>query len=280
MKRVQENLFQFNEYKFFQLFEEEETDVKEIAQEQEEVGNSVVEKAKENFNRFEKDAKGIVMRYKEFWEENETMKANFGEDAKTYKMYDSNYILGLMDLPDEALEPEVIDQELDTTVEPENIEEKDKKVNEAVKEEEKPEDELGFEEPEMTATETPETPETGIQPDPLKKTIPVEEHPVEDAEEEVLDTPGQPKKCLVVYNMNGENREEIFRSSSNSVMHAFEDFYENRFKGAMKAIIVKAREKQEQTKKEIEIKAKDQEIEVKKSKVNQFLKESKSSKKN
>ena len=73
--------------------------------------------------------------------------------------------------------------------------------------------------------------------------------------------------------MNGENREEIFRSSSNSVMHAFEEFYENTFKGAMKAIIAKAREKQEQTKKEIEVKAKEQEIETKKTKVDQFLKE-------
>jgi len=275
MKHVQENLFQFKDYKFFQLFEEEETDVKQIAQEQEEVGNSVVEKAKENFNRFEKDAKGIVIRYKEFWEENEAMKANFGEDAKTYKMFDSTYVLGLMDLPDEALKPEVLDQGLETATDQEVSSEGEKslsepteeKVNEAYAEPEEKEttDELGFQEPEIPKTET--------QPDPLKKTIPVEEHPIEDAEEEVLDTPGQPKKCLVVYNMNGENREEIFRSSSNSVMHAFEDFYENVFKGAMKAIIAKAREKQEQIKKEIEVKAKDKEIEAKKSKVNQFLKE-------
>ena len=279
MKHVQENLFQFKEDKFFRIFEGEEPEVKEIAQEQEEVGTSVVEKAKENFSRFEKDAKGVVMRYKEFWEENEAMKANFGEDAKTYKMFDSTYVIGLMDLPDEALEPEVLDQGLETATDQEastdgeNEPEEEKKVNEAFsepeEEEEKPTEELGFEEPEATATDTPTLPSA----DPLKKTIPVEEHPIEDAEEEVLDTPGQLKKCVVVYNMNGENREEIFRSSSNSVMHAFEDFYENGFKGAMKAIITKAREKQESIKKELEVKAKDQEIQAKKSKVDQFLKE-------
>lgn len=275
MKKVQENLFQFNEYKFFQLFEEEEeADVKEIASEQEEVGTSVVEKAKENFSRFEKDAKGIVIRYKQFWEENEAMKANFEEGAKVYKMFDSNYVVGLMKLPDEALEPEVIDQELDTAVEQDEkseADEKEEKVNEAVEEPEE-ENELGFE-----PVETPETPETETpvgQPDSLKKDIPVEEHPVEDAEEEVLDTPGEPKMCLVVYNMANEQREEIFRSSNNPTMHAFEDFYENTFKGAMKAIIAKARAKQEEIKKQREVEAKEQEIAAKKTKVDQFLKES------
>jgi len=230
MKQVQENLFQFKDHKFFKLFEEEEI-VKQLAQEQEEVGNSIIDKAKENFNRFVKDAKGLVIKYKEFWDENETIKTNFDKNAKIYKMYDSNYVIGLMDIPDEALEPEKIDHELNLTEGVDETNEVDPLIN--------------------------------------KKQIPVEEHP----EDEILDTPGQPKKCLVVYEMNKENRDEIFRTSLTSVMHAFEEFYENTFKGAMKAIITKAREKQEQIQKDIEIKSKEEEIKNKKSKVDKFLKQ-------
>ena len=80
--------------------------------------------------------------------------------------------------------------------------------------------------------------------------------------------------CLVVYQMNDEQRDEVFRTSVNSVMHSFEEFYENTFKGAMKAIIAKAKEKLEQVKKEAEVKAKEEEMAAKKTKVDQFLKES------
>jgi hypothetical protein len=257
MKHVQENLFQFKDYSFFRLFEEEE-EIKKIAQEQEEVGNSIVDKVKENFSRFEKDANGFVIKYKEFWQENESMKANFEEGAKTYKLFDSTYVVGLMTLPDEALESDVIGQELSST---ENEVENDKKeTDKLLGEAEVPEEgnNLNFEEPDNLETN--------------KKEIPVEEHPIED--EEVLDTPGEPKMCLVVYNMLEDQRDEIFRCSINSVMHAFEDFYENIFKGSMKAIISKVREKQEEIKKDMEVKAKEKEIEQKKSKVDQFLKES------
>lgn len=290
MKPVSENLFQFKEYKFFALFEEEDQDIKQMAQQQEGVGNSVIEKIKQNFSRFEKDAKGYVMRYKEFWQENETMRANFEEGAKVYKMFDSNYVVGLMKLPDEALNNETIDQELDTEVnadedtkkedvgkEEEKDEEKDEKEKEPIKEalepQEDEENDLNFQEPSQP-TENPEQNPMGSMGSPMAAKQPeVEEHPIED-EEEVLDTPGEPKMCLVVYNMSGENRDEIFRNSNNSVMHAFEDFYENTFKGTMKAIIAKARAKSEEIKKEREVKAKEQELAQKKSKVDQFLKES------
>lgn len=274
-KRIPENLFQFKEYQFFHLFEElkeeGEQETKELVQNQEETGNAVVEKAKENFTRFEKDAKGYVARYKEFWNENEAVRTQFGEGAKVYKMFDSNYVVALMTLPDEALEPEKIDNELEAVPDEENKED----LKEAFEPDEEEKDIESSEKPEETSEPfTPEDPATqgptAGGPDPLKPQPEFEEHP----EEEVLDTPGEPKMCLIVYEVSNEQRDEVFRTSVNSVMHAFEEFYENTFKGAMKAIIAKAKEKLEGVKKEAEVKAKEEEMTAKKAKVDKFLKES------
>jgi hypothetical protein len=222
------------------------------------------------------------------------MKSQFGDDVKVYKMFDKNYVICLIDLPDEALAPETIDNELEEI--PDNTDEKPEEILD--KEVEKTEDETpmheAFEEPKpsddlsalnkiggggpeapvpgTTSTEPIAPPEETVDGPPQETQEPSEEQ----AEDQLIDKPGELKKCLVVYDMTSE-RDEIFRCSSNSVMHAFEDFYENTFKGAMKNIIAKTKETQEQQKKEADLKAKEQELQNKKSKVEKFLKESKNS---
>jgi hypothetical protein len=207
------------------------------------------------------------LKYKEFWEENQEAKKNFAETGSIYKMFDSNYVLGTLTLPDEALSDQNLDQDMDKV--------------EAVEEDEQfnigdAEDLSKDKAPDTTAVDlekpAEETSVDGADLDGAEK--PAEEEPAQDFEmgEE---TPAEDKKMsFVVFDVSGAEREEIFRCQSNNVIKAFNDFYENTFKGSMRTIKTEYEEKQKAKKLDAEKKLKEKESGKKRQKLDKFLGES------
>ena len=69
-----------------------------------------------------------ILKYKEFWKENEECKEKFDEEGSIYKLFDSDYVAGVLNLPDKALSEEEIDaqiEEVDKEKEGEEGEEKE-----------------------------------------------------------------------------------------------------------------------------------------------------------
>ena len=76
---------------------------------------------KKNFEDFKKDAKGEILKYKEFWEENKKAKEGFAEEGEgdVYKLHDSDYVVGVLTLPVSTLSDGSIDGGMGATDEPE-----------------------------------------------------------------------------------------------------------------------------------------------------------------
>jgi len=294
MKHVQESLFQFNDHKFFKLLEgkqekEDSTDdFEDKTSESEKDGMAIIKKLQDNFNLFETAANGKIIRYKEFWEDNKLMSEQFEETGKIYKMFDSDYVAGVLELPDAELGEDDIDDELSEINEGasalnETDEFKGFNVNDTLpegeKEEEETEENIEGDEAKIEDTEENiegdeakiEDTEENIEGD---ENLGGEEAPnVENPEEDQTDIEGVGgNRFFVVFDMSKDQREEIYKSDSSSVIEAFEDFFENTFKGSIKAQIQKRKEKEGEIKKKIEMKEKEKMDKQKKEKLNKFLK--------
>ena len=314
MKHVRESLNQYYDYKFFRVFEE---DAKADLQTKEKDGLAVIEKLKKNFEDFKKNSKDEILKWKEFWEENKKTKEGFTESGDVYKLFDSDYVVGVLELPVETLSDGSIDGGFGATDEPEEeiiegpeigaeeetIEEEPKedfyeeqqvpnKVTEAAETgddlkdlgaenpaEEAPVEEEPEEDPTDNAVEIPELPDTpeegGEDLGDLGGEEPVEDMPVEEpmSSEPAPDLTA-PQTYFVVYDISGDEREEIFRCGSNNVVNAFKSFYNDTFKGGMKNAILKYKEAKELEKKEAEKAEKAKEETSKDSKLKKFLGES------
>lgn len=296
MKHVRESLREFEEHKFFRLFEEEKTNEKESLQSKEKDGLAIVDKIKKNFDDFKKDASDEILRYKEFWEENQSTKKSFSEAGSIYKLFDSDYVVGVLELPVETRSDGTVEGGLGASDEPEEEiiegkeitqDEPDPSDPQPVTEAEEGEDlglDLGLPPAENKAPEQESeigdlADETPVQ----EPEVPVEEPqaPVEEpisSEPQTAEEPAPdlttPQKYFVLYNMSGGEREEIFRCGSNNVVKAFDEFYNDIFKGSMKEIIAQYKKQKEEEKVEAEKAEKAKVEKDKESKVQKFLGES------
>jgi len=280
MKHVHESLNQYYDYKFFKMFEEDDkTELKDKEQE----GLKIIDKIISNFEDFKKDAKGEILRFKEFWEENLKAKEMFPEPGSVYKMFDNDYAIGVLDLPVELDADGKIDGGMGATdepeeeiiegpeIEPEDTEEKKEDFFEEqqvlTNEAEEGEDldlDLGLGDEEGEDLSTPEEPVDEMPPEE-----PVDEMPPESTEPANLTS--EPQTYLVVYDLSGDERDEIFRTGSNNVVNAFNDFYNDKFKGSMKNAILQYKEKKAQEKAEAEKSEKKKAEKEKESKLDKFL---------
>jgi len=99
MKHVQESLKDYYVYKSFRVFEDDEAEEKSTLKDKEKDGLAAVEKAKKNFEEFKKAAKGDIQKWKEFWEENKLTKEAFDEEGAIYQLWDSDFVVGVLELP-------------------------------------------------------------------------------------------------------------------------------------------------------------------------------------
>ncbi|MDD5650790.1 MAG: hypothetical protein PHF86_10320 [Candidatus Nanoarchaeia archaeon] len=299
MKHVKENLRQFQDFQFFSLLEEKKdlgSDEKKLKQEEEKEGIDIINKLIDNLDNFKSDANDQIIKYKDFWEENKKSTESF-EGGQLYKMFDSDYIAGVLMLPDEALSDEQIEDQIkevdqekkeefkdekdetDKTKGSEKQLEKEDKSDKKAEKEKEIKESLNEEKDEGTEIdldlddETSETPELdaelGTEKEEKEEPIIPEEKP-----EMGFDTDEETHEYFAVFNMAGEEREEIFRTDSPTVIEKFKDFFENSFKGAMKEQIMKFKQAQEEKKKEAEIAAKEKLHQEKKVKLDKFMKES------
>jgi hypothetical protein len=314
MKHVRESLTDFENEQFFrQLFESEETEEKEEKtelQDKEKDALAIIKKITNDFEKFKSSAKGEIINFKNFWEENKKTKELFTETGNIYKMHDSSYVVGVLELPTEVLSDGSIDGGMGAVDEPEEeiIEGKpteemkevddglgltnqttqsDSPLSEAVGEEEDLKD---LEDMVPVEDEKPEEkPVDNIPEKPIKEPLsqeepeqePTEELPKRPAEEpletpETSETPNvpvseAPQTYLVVYDVTGDERDEIFRCGSTNAVKAFRSFYEDTFKSTMKSVIQEYKEKKEQEKIEAEKSEKKKEESEKQRKVKKFL---------
>lgn len=308
-KHVKETLGQYLDWQFFSVLEakkEEPVDEKKMKSEEEKEGLDVIQKLKDNLERFKSAAGDKIIKYKEFWKENQDQKDKFDEGGSLYKMFDSDYVAGVLNLPDEALSEEEINaqikevdkekegeehEESETPEEEKEEHEEGEEEKEEIKEslneqegldldlEEKPEEkeepfdqpELGGEEetPEFASPEGEEAPEDKLGEEPE---LGGEETP--EGEEEEGFTPEEPetKEFFAIFDMSGGEREEVFRTDNPSVIKQFNDFFENSFKACMKEQIAKFKQAQEDKRNEAELKAKEKQREERKGKLDAFLK--------
>lgn len=130
IKQVQETLGQFEDWKFFSVLEskKESNEDSKLEQEDEKDGLDVIKKLQDNLERFKSAAGDKILKYKEFWEENQKATDGFDEEGDLYKLWDSDYVVGVLTLPDEALSDEELEaemEEVDGAVELEDDEESD-----------------------------------------------------------------------------------------------------------------------------------------------------------
>jgi hypothetical protein len=297
MKYVKESLQQFDNYKFFKVFEEtDEKKEKTQLQDKEAEGLKVIDKIKSNFETFKKEAKGEIIKYKEFWEENKKTKEAFGE-GDIYKMYNDDYVIGVLELPVETLSDGSIDGGLgaiENEDEDEIIEGKEigDNMNSEMSEAEEDENDLDLDlDAPDKGTSIENDKQGGLSTDNQNKpaeipnngeendlnSIPPENNTSTetDINTEESSNLNEPQIYFVVYDNNGDEREEIFRTGSSNVVKAFKEFYNDTFKGAMKNIIIQYKNKKEQQKIEAEKSEKEQVNKEKTTKLNKFLGENK-----
>jgi hypothetical protein len=277
MKHVKESLKEYNDYKFFKLFEEEKAGTdKETLKSKEQDGLAIIDKITSNFEDFKKSAKGEVLKYKEFWEENKSIRRLFAsEPGDIYKLHDSDYAVGVLQLPVKTLSDGSIEGGLGASDEPQEeiIEGK-----EITQDEPSPDDV----QPVMEAEETEDPAanlDFGGDGEVAPEEAPAEEAPVEEPAVAPEETPEEPQanltspgEYLVVYDLSGDGeREEIFRCGSNNVVKAFNAFYNDVFKGSMKDIIAKYKEQKEAEKVDAEKSEKKKVETEKQNKVKKFL---------
>jgi len=147
IKHVQETLGQFEDWKYFSLLESKKeerkkkveenssdnNDIDEFKEEDEKDGLSVIQKLRDNLSRFVSAAGEKILKYKEFWEENSKATDSFDEEGELYKLWDSNYVAGVLNLPDEALSDEELTAEI-AKVDDESPDEEDEEKDEGEKE--------------------------------------------------------------------------------------------------------------------------------------------------
>lgn len=316
MKYVSETLNQFYDYKFFRVFEEKEvTDLKSREQD----GLKVIDKIKKNFDEFKKDAKDEILKYKEFWEENKQNKEAFSETGDIYKLYNSNFVIGVLELPVETLsdgsidggfgETEDSDEEIiegkeinneseeniitesETFYEEHTVNNENDELNEADDDDldldfgdedtnledetdETDETDLGDEEETEDMNlddETGETDDLNLEDEEdtgMGDEIMQSDDSTDDDSTSVIDGP---QTYFVVYDITGDEREEIFRCGSNNVINAFREFYNDTFKGSMKNAILKYKEAKEAEKLEAEKSEKKKAESTRDSKFKKFL---------
>jgi len=289
MKHVQESLSQYYDYKFFKVFEEDEKEEKTSLQDKEKDGLAVVEKAKKNFEDFKKAAKGDIKKWKEFWEENKLAKEAFDEEGGIYQMYDSDYVIGVLELPATTLSDGSLDGGFGADdTEPEAEEEIiEGPVMEA--DENDPTDDLNFDEDPATQAQgqdlnaqpggqdlnvdAPQQNPGEVPPveDPTASEPPMNDQPIENPAGKQTPDLDAPQVYFVVYDNKGEGREEIFRCGSNNVVKAFNAFYNDTFKGSMKDMIIQYKAQKEALKKEAEKGKKEKVEKEKESKIKKFL---------
>jgi len=313
-KRVKESLGQYLDWQFFSVLEakkEEPVDEKKMKSEEEKEGLDVIKKLQDNLERFKSAAGDKIIKYKEFWKENQEVKDKFDEGGSLYKLFDSDYVVGVLNLPDEALSEEEINaqiEEVDKEKEGEEKEEGEEHEESETPEEEKEEGEeseegkedikeslneqegldLDLDEKPEEETETFEQPELGGEEETPEFAEPEgeeapegelgggeelggEETPEEEEEGFTSDEP-ETKEFFAVFDMSGSEREEVFRTDNPSVIKQFTDFFENSFKASMKEQIAKFKQAQEDKRNEAELKAKEKQREERKGKLDNFLK--------
>jgi hypothetical protein len=376
IKHVKETLGQFQDWKYFSVLEEkseekvESGDDKKLKDEEAKDGIEAIKKLRDNLSRFETAAGGKIIKYKEFWEENQEVADGFDEEGNVYKLWDSDYVAGVLVLPDQALsddelnaeielvdqaggdedeDEETTDEESEETEEEDEDEEEDKDEEEdedkeegdeeedeeleegnafgkavknakkkgkkdfkvggkkfPVKESWRPEGEVFrlFEadeeeaEEEEVEEEKPEETEgdfAGFDPDTLdaeggEGEETGEEVEVEDGEAIELDGDldgdgeveggmefggeGESHEFFVIFDMNGNDRDEVFRTDDPKVIEEFKDFFENEWKATVRNQIQQFKEAQEEKKREAETKAKEAIRQERKGKLEKFMKES------
>lgn len=116
MKYVSENLPEFKCDNTFKKIYESSKDIesvkdeatpeekKKLAAELEKQGMSVIKKLNTNFSKFKYAANGNWQAYRDFWEENESVKGTISSENITYKMYDSKYAVGIIKTADGTAE--------------------------------------------------------------------------------------------------------------------------------------------------------------------------------
>ena len=381
-KHVKETLGEFQDAQFFTaLFEEKkdssDVDEKKAKEEEAKDAESALQKVRDNLSRFESAAGGKILKYKEFWEENKDMADQFDEDGDIYKLWDSDYVAGVLMLPDEALSDEEInaeieavdqeggaeDDEEETADEAGDEDEKEEDKEEDKEEEDKEEDDEEGEEEleegnafsgalakakkegkkefkvggktypvkesdmpegeefplnEMDAPKVPmneededeegelpaedvvtpdeESPEEEKEVDDQEGGFTAFEAPGEDLDGDGIEGEGEVEvedgeaiegdsdemgfgdeggvnEYFVIFDMSGGKRDEVFRTDDPKTIESFKDFFENEWKGAVKAQIQQFKEAQEEKKREAEAKAKEKIRQEKKSKLDKFMKD-------
>jgi len=314
-KHVKETLGQYLDWQYFSVLEskkEEPVDEKKMKAEEQAEGLEVIKKLQDNLERFKSAAGDKILKYKEFWKENEEAKEGFDEGGSLYKLFDSDYIAGVLNLPDEALSDEEIDAQIEEVdkegdekegeeheekegeekeeeekeEEPEEEEEEKEAVKESLNEEEgldlnlddeKPEEETGLELGGDTELGEPEeAPELGGEETPELGEPEGEEIEGEEIEgeegEEGFESEPETREFFAVFDISGSEREEVFRTDSPTVIKQFNDFFENSFKASMKEQILKFKQAQDDKRAEAELKAKEKQREEQKGKLDQFMK--------
>lgn len=285
MKHVSESLSQYFDHSIFRLLEEksETSDLKE----KEKDGLAVIDKLKKNFEEFKKDAKGQIGKFKTFWEENQKTKEAFTETGDVYKMFDDNYVAGVLELPMETLSDGSIEGGMGAIDEPDEEIIEGKEIEGSEMNEAEEEDDLGLGDlddmfgDEEEESEMLEPPAEGDSLEKPAEPIETDEDPAADIDldaEPEMDTDepslSEPQKYFVVYDISGDEREEIFRCGSNNVVNAFNEFYTDMFKGSMKDAILKYKEKKQEEKAKAEKSEKEKVQKEKQSKIKKFLGES------
>ena len=294
MKHVYESLNQYYDYKFFKMFEEYD---KSNLKDKESDGLKIIDKIINNFDDFKKDAKGEILKFKEFWEENQKAKKMFPEPGAIYKLHDSDYAVGILELPVELNADGEIEgglgafpEDEEEIIEGPELEPEEEKKEEFFEEQEVPnptneaeesEDDidldldLDVEDEEGEDLDSPDNQLDDIAPEEPVDDVEVDsevdiETPVEEPSEPANLTQ-EPQTYFVVYDLSGDERDEIFRCGSNNVVNSFKDFYNDKFKGSMKNAILQYKEQKEKEKAEAEKAEKKKAEKEKETKLDKFL---------
>jgi len=141
IKHVKETLGQFQDWKYFSVLEEKSEekasskDDKKLKDEEAKDGMEAIKKLRDNLSRFETAAGGKILKYKEFWEENQEVADGFDEEGNVYKLWDSDYVAGVLVLPDQALSDDELNAEIELVDQAGGDDDKDEETTDETEEE-------------------------------------------------------------------------------------------------------------------------------------------------
>lgn len=223
----------------------------------------VIDKIKKDFEDFKKSSKGQIKEYKSFWEQNKKIKELFEDgNIEIYKMFSSDYVAGVLNLPISLLSDGTIDGGMGTTEDEIYDEEKiieGTSVNETEEDEfdldldldsidieDKGSDDLATD-TQKTNAEIPNmgSDDTNVDDTSIENTGTV---PTTN----VTDGIAESKLYFVLYEIIDDEKEEILRTGSSNVIKAFKEFYNDTFKTSMKNAIIKYTEKKKEEKEKAE----------------------------